>query len=165
MQIQPHKGTTDLTNIATPPVSDGSYTFTVPTSWTVGSDYTISVSALSGYVWAFSGTFTVAEASLPDLTVSSISGVPDVRNLGQTFSPTVQVSRSGGSLTNGTYVRVNLYASTDANITTSDNLIGGANYINSTLNSRLFCKPASVKLLEPVMTRPLSRSPSWKVMM
>jgi hypothetical protein len=38
-------------------------------------------------------------------------------------------------------------------------------FFSSTLNSRLSCKPASVRLLEPVMTRPLSRSPSWNVMM
>lgn len=139
IQIQFYKGGVPgslITNST--PVSAGSYTFTVPTNLTPGSDYKIGMSAMSGQVWDFSNNnFTVQSPPLPDLTVASVSG-PTARNVGESFNATVTVNRTGGPLTNGTYALVRVYLSTDNNITTSDILVGESNssqFLNSVLNS------------------------------
>jgi len=80
---------------------------------------------------------TTTYAQLPDLTVGNVSG-PSTGNINQQISVNVTVNRTGGQLTNGTYVLVRVYLSTDNNITESDLQIGestSSQFLNSTLNS------------------------------
>jgi len=90
-----------------------------------------NTSDIIGYIYL--GTQT-----LPDLSISSVSG-PTSGNINQSaVNVNVTVIRTGGSLTNGTYAHVKVFLSTDANISTSDYQIGestSSQFLNSTLNS------------------------------
>jgi hypothetical protein len=74
-----------------------------------------------------------------DLTVSSLSGYNPVGR-GIVYWPTVTINRTGASLTNGTYVLVRVYLSTDATITPADYQCSfdadtTSQFSNSTLNA------------------------------
>jgi hypothetical protein len=122
VQIQPYLNGTAQAVITTSASNSGSYSWTIPSSYTAGSGYTMSVSAMSGQVWDFSdSSFTIsAAAQLPDLTVGSVSG-QSAMGKGAYNAVTVRIDRTGGALTNGTYVLVRVYLSSDATITSSDN--------------------------------------------
>lgn len=59
IQIQPYLGEQELTNIAGGAPNTGSYVWTIPSDYVPANDYRISISAMGGQVWDFSGYFSI----------------------------------------------------------------------------------------------------------
>lgn len=72
VQVQPYKGGVALENIAAGAPNTGSLQWTIPTAYQSGSDYQISISAMGGTCYDFSGNFSitgpsgVADGSIPE---------------------------------------------------------------------------------------------------
>jgi surface antigen len=140
VNVAVYKGSTFWLYANTNLASSGSWDL-VTTGWEIRSDYKVRVELRSNTsIYSESGSLSVtAITSLPDLTVSAnpLSIYPSGM---QNVQMSVQVNRSGGNLTAGTYVEARLYFSTDNIWDGNDVLLWNSNnatpdYSNSYLNS------------------------------
>jgi len=69
--IDLYKGGTNLMRLTSSAPSSGSYSYTVPTNLTAGSDYRIGLSTFSGYVSTFSNYFTISPLPPPAPVLTS----------------------------------------------------------------------------------------------
>jgi RHS repeat-associated protein len=91
IQIEPYLGGIAQPNITTSAPNTGSYSWTIPPTYTPGTTYQMSISALSGNVWDFSNAnFTISAP--PTVTVSAPNG-GEVWGVGAT--KTIQWSATG----------------------------------------------------------------------
>jgi hypothetical protein len=95
IQIQPYLGDVPLTNIAGGAPNTGSYMWTIPGDFAPANNYRISISAMGGVYYDFSGDITITAP--PSLTVTSPAG-GEVWMAGATYSITWESSNVNGTV-------------------------------------------------------------------